>query len=206
MPKTGGGRFRGMNCATSKTRHLAPTFASHGFQRKQANVDCQSGWVNSERSLYRPSSTRHASKRTLISTERASGRQKERAKAIIQLRDLLQVPWGAGLPERILCFSTRGLVPDRRREESTQTVLSWDVAAEGGRIERWARGSSGTWRILGDLRLATCLLSRCTARLASRQDGCDVDKRGHPSGVGRLGGGTWWRIMDEPSEQPPDSL
>lgn len=157
MPKTGGGRFRGMNCATSKTRHLAPTLASHGFQRKQANVDCQSGWVNSERSLYRLSSTRHASKRTLISTERASGRQEERAKAIIQSRDLLQVPWGAGLPGRILCFSTRGLVPDRRREESTQTVLSWDVAAGGGRIERWARGSSGTWRILGDLRLASCL-------------------------------------------------
>lgn len=59
MPKTGGGRFRGMNCATSKTRHLAPTFASHGFQRKQANVDCQKwmgqfGKVTLSTELYSP--------------------------------------------------------------------------------------------------------------------------------------------------------
>lgn len=53
----------------------------------------------------------------------------------------------------------------------------------------------------------TGLLSRCTASLAGEQDGCDVDKRRHPPGVGRLvGGGNWWRIMDEPSAQPPDLL
>lgn len=216
MPKTRGGRFRGrfrgMNCTTSNTRDLASTLASHGFQRKQATFDCQSGWVNSERPLYRPSSTRHAPKRTLVSAERAQDRGESPEDAGRTSQDNCPVEGsssdsvgGRAARTNIVLFNTRicsGPPAGRRSPRPCSHRMSPREAERMSHVHMALLERGEYWGTC-----VTGLLSRCTASLAGEQDGCDVDKRRHPPGVGRLvGGGNWWRIMDEPSAQPPDSL
>lgn len=51
------------------------------------------------------------SNRTLVSAERASEMQEEQAKAIVQLGDLIQVPWGPGARKNIGLSNMRTDLP-----------------------------------------------------------------------------------------------